>query len=297
MATIGVVAHNGKVLGGGLEELRAALADGGFADPPFEEVTKSRKAPKAVARLLEAGVDRLIVWGGDGTVQRCVDALLRSDTGKTVTLAVIPAGTANLLAGSLRIPNDVRDAVEVALHGARRKLDVGRVNGEHFTVMTGTGFDALMIGDADRGLKDRLGQAAYLWTGWRNLGSSSAEVRITVDGERWFRGRAGCVLVANQGRILGGIEAFPDAQADDGRLDVGVIAAQTRAEWMRVLARAAIGRGPSSPLVSTTTAATKIKIELDRTLPWELDGGDRPRTDTLKIKVLPAALEVCVPAD
>lgn len=296
MATIGVVAHSGKTLGGGLEELRGALADGGFADPPFEEVTKSRKAPKAVRRLLDAGVDRLIVWGGDGTVQRCVDAVLHAGAGGDVTVAVIPAGTANLLATSLGIPTDVRAAVEVALHGARRKLDVGRINGEHFSVMAGTGFDALMISDADRGLKDRLGQAAYLWTGWRNLGHSAAQVTVSVDGTRWFQGRASCVLVANQGRILGGIDAFPDARADDGRLDVGVIQAESRAEWLRVFARTAIGRGPSSPLVRTTQASHKVKVRLDRTLPWELDGGDRSRTDSLDIKVLPAAIEVCVPS-
>ncbi|MEZ5232805.1 MAG: YegS/Rv2252/BmrU family lipid kinase [Acidimicrobiales bacterium] len=295
MATIGVVAHSGKTVGGGLEELRAALADGGFADPPWEEVNKSRKAPKAVRRLLDAGVDRLIVWGGDGTVQRCVDAILHAGAGERTTVAVIPAGTANLLATNLHIPTDVRAAAEVALHGARRRIDVGRINGEHFTVMAGTGFDALMISDADRGLKDRLGQAAYLWTGWRNLGNSAAEVNVEVDGRRWYRGRASCVLISNQSTILGGIEAIPGARPDDGLLDVGVITAESRLEWLRVLGRTAIGRAPSSPMVSTTSVASKVRIELDRSLPWELDGGDRDRTRRLKVKVLPGALEVCVP--
>lgn len=294
MTSIGVVAHSRKSVGGGLEELRAALADGGFADPPWEEVRKSKHAPKAVRRLVRSGVDLLVIWGGDGTVQRCIDALLHEERAGEVTIAVIPAGTANLFASSLGIPADVWAAVDIALHGARRTLDAGRVNGEHFAVMAGIGFDALMIRDADRGLKDRLGQAAYVWTGMRNLGNSAAHATVTVDGRTWFSGRATCILLGNMGRLIGGLHAFPDAAPDDGLLEVGVVRAETKTQWLRVLAGAAVGRGPSSPLVSTTTAS-KVKVTLDRTLPWELDGGDRPRTDTLKVRVLPGALTVCVP--
>jgi YegS/Rv2252/BmrU family lipid kinase len=295
VTSIGVVAHNRKTVGGGLEELRAALADAGFADPPWEEVTKSKQAPKAVHRLVRGGADLLIVWGGDGTVQRCIDTLVGEGVAADVAIAVIPAGTANLLANGLGIPADVRAAVDIALHGARRPLDIGRVNGEHFAVMAGTGFDALMIRDADRGLKDRLGRAAYVWTGMRNLGNSAAQATVTVDGQEWFHGRATCVLLGNMGRLIGGLEAFPGATPDDGRLEVGVVQAETRAQWLRVMARAALGDGPSSPLVSTTRASDKVKIRLDRTLPWELDGGDRPRTDTFKVKVLHRALTICTP--
>jgi len=295
VTSIGVVAHNRKTVGGGLEELRSALADAGFADPPWEEVPKSKHAPRAVRRLVHGGADLIVVWGGDGTVQRCIDTLVREGAAGDVALAIIPAGTANLLATGLGIPADVPRAVDIALHGARRHLDVGRVNGEHFAVMAGTGFDALMIRDADRGLKDRLGRAAYVWTGLRNLGNSAAEATVTVDGTVWFEGRATCLLIGNMGRLIGGIEAFPQAAPDDGWLEVGVVQAETRSQWLRVLARAAIGDGPSSPLVSTTRAGSKVKIKLDRTLPWELDGGDRPRTDTLKVKLLPRALTVCTP--
>ena len=246
-------------------------------------------------RLVEDGVDLLFVWGGDGTVQRCVDAVLRFGAGDTTAIAVIPAGTANLLANGLGIPMDVRGAVALALEGARRRLDVGRINGEHFSVMAGTGFDAMLIGAADRGLKDRLGPAAYVWTGWRALGNAAAEVEVTVDGTPFFAGRASCVLVSNIGTLIGGVRAFPDAVPDDGLLDVGVIQAETRSEWLRVLGRAALQRGPSSPLVQATTAKRSVRIRLDRTLPWELDGGERARADRFKIKVLPQAITLCAP--
>lgn len=294
MTLVGVVAHRNKSIGGGLEELRAALADAGHGDPLWREVSKSRKAPKAVRSLIAEGVDLLVVWGGDGTVQRCVDAVVRDGAARNVALGLIPAGTANLLATNLGLPTDIPGSVDVALHGERRRLDVGKANGEHFAVMAGIGFDAMMIRDTNGSLKDRLGRYAYLWTGAKNLRSASARVKVIVDGELWFVGRAGCVLVGNVGTLIAGITAFPDARADSGHLEVGVVEAQTRLQWARVLARTAVGDADSSPLVRTTTAR-KVRVRLDRSLPYELDGGDRERTSRLRIRVKPAAVTVCVP--
>ena len=125
------------------------------------EVPKSRFAPKQVKRALADGAELLFVWGGDGTVQRSVDAMAGSKT----PLAILPAGTANLLATNLGIPQDIERAVAIGLRGERRSLDVGRFNGERFAVMAGAGFDAAMIEQADGTLKDRLGRVAYVWTG------------------------------------------------------------------------------------------------------------------------------------
>jgi diacylglycerol kinase (ATP) len=85
-------------------------------------------------------------------VQQYADALVGSDA----TIAIIPAGTANLLAHNLGIPHDLTEAVRIGFHGQDRQLDLGRVNGEHFAVLAGVGLDADMIRDADRGLKTRL---------------------------------------------------------------------------------------------------------------------------------------------
>nr|BFE68757.1 hypothetical protein GCM10020092_020580 [Actinoplanes digitatis] len=74
---IAVVAHRRKTLGGGLDELRRLITDEGVDDLIWYEVPKSRKAPKQVRKALKAGIDLLIVWGGDGMVQRTLDALAR----------------------------------------------------------------------------------------------------------------------------------------------------------------------------------------------------------------------------
>src|SRR5262249_28875008 len=145
MTTVAVVAHSGKTLGGGLPELRRLLASHGVTEPIWCEVSKSKKAPKAVMRVLDSGADVILVWGGDGMVQRVIDAVGDS----RVALGIIPAGTANLFATNFGIPKDLDKAVHTALHGVKHALDVGVVNGERFAVMAGAGFDAVMIKDAD----------------------------------------------------------------------------------------------------------------------------------------------------
>lgn len=295
--TVGVVINEGKSLAGdGLEELRAALADADFADPPWREVPKSKKAPSAVLDLVEnEGVDRLLVWGGDGTVRRCISTLLRNGY-DDVAVGVLPAGTGNLLAQNLGIPMDLRGAVDTALHGDPRPIDVGVVNGDqHFAVMAGTGFDALLIEEADdSGLKDRLGKLGYVWAGFRHRHVSPAQARVTVDGDLWYTGAATTVVVGNVGRLIGGLPVFPNAEADDGRLDVGVAEVRSASEWVRLLGAAMTHRVEASPLARVTTAS-EITIELDRTLPWQVDGGDRDRLDTFDITCLPGAIRVCQP--
>ena len=143
--------------------------------------------------------------------------------------------------------------------------------------MAGVGFDALMIRDADRALKDRVGRAAYIWTGARHLREKPVDTRIVVDGTTWFHGDATCVLVGNVGTIVGGITAFEAARPDDGRLEVGVVCASGVVQWSRVMARIIAGRPDKSPLVEMTSG-TKIDVQLDQKRPYELDGGARPST-------------------
>ena len=290
MTRVAVVAHAGKSVGGGLVELRRVLEAAGVADPLWYEVPKSRKAPKRVKKALDEGAELILAWGGDGTVQRCLDVL----AGSCVPLGIVPAGTANLLATNLGIPGDIEGAVDAALHGARRAIDVGRLNGERFGVMAGAGLDAAMIRDADAGLKDRVGRIAYVWTGARNIQAKPFEAKIKVDGSTWFTDRTSCILVGNVGSLFGGIEAFDDARPDDGMLELGVVTAESRLEWARTIARTAAGTTAKSPFVQMTRART-IEVELSRKVLYELDGGDREKVKSFAIEVEPGAVDICVP--
>jgi diacylglycerol kinase (ATP) len=290
MTSVAVVAHAGKTLGGGLVELRRVLVAAGIDDPEWFEVPKSKYAPACVRDAIDGGADLLFVWGGDGMVQRCIDAVGDAP----VTLAILPAGTGNLLAHNLGVPIDLEQAVEVGLHGARRTIDVGRVNGERFAVMAGAGLDALMIRDASRDLKGRFGRAAYVWSGAKHLRLEPFRVRIDVDGRPWFDGRAGCVLVGNVSKVIGGMEAFDDASPEDGVLELGVVTAKGAVQWLRALARTAVSSADRSKFVRTTKART-IRVRLDHKIPYELDGGDKKPKKRLDIDVQPGAVTVCVP--
>jgi diacylglycerol kinase family enzyme len=287
---VAVVAHRDKSLGGGLGELRSVLADAGYPDPIWYEVNKSRKAAKKARRAVKQGARLVFAWGGDGLVQQTLDAL----AGSGVAVAILPAGTANLLAANLGIPHDLAEAVRIGLHGARRALDLGRVNGEHFAVMAGAGFDGAMMRDAGRGLKDRLGNLAYVWTAARHVGDSTRRVRIRVDGDTWFRGDASCVLFGNVGTSAGGLRLFDDARPDDGWLDVGVATAQGAVQWARTLGQVAAGRSERSPFVRTTRARKKVDVRFGSPTTYELDGGDRDPVSRLKVRLVPRAIEVCV---
>jgi YegS/Rv2252/BmrU family lipid kinase len=290
MSRVAVVANAGKTFGDGLPGLRRALELRGVPHPFWAEVPKSRKASKQVERALEWGADLIFAWGGDGLVQRCLDAIANTDA----ALALVPAGTANLLATNLGIPRDIEQAVDIGLSGERRRLDVGRLNGERFGVMAGAGFDAAMIHDADGALKDRFGRAAYVWTGARSLRAEPFKAKIDIDGESWFRGKASCILVGNVGQLFGGIEVFDRAEPDDGRLDIGVVTADGVVQWSRTLARTAVGRPERSPFVRVTSGR-RFDVKLDRKVRYELDGGDRVKAKQFKVRVEPKAVTICVP--
>ena len=292
---VAVLAHRKKTLhGAGLDALRETLAAAGVEDPLWYEVSKSRKAPKRARAAVEASADLVLVWGGDGMVQRSADAL----AGSGVPVALLPAGTANLLASNLGIPARLDAAVTTALHGDRRTLDLGLLSAgdvrEHFAVMAGAGFDAELVGGADRRAKARLGKLAYFRAGMSGIRGPVVTARVKVDGRPWYEGPASCVLLGNVGRITGGVPAFDDADPADGRLEVGVATATGVLQWARTLGRTAFGRSDASKFVRITRGR-RITVKLTEPLPVELDRGARGGARKLTATAAPGALTVCVP--
>jgi diacylglycerol kinase family enzyme len=291
VTSVAVLAHTGKTLAGGLAELRDVLAREGVDAPLWYEVPKSKKASKKVEEAVAGGADLLFVWGGDGMVQRCIDAVATTST----TIAIIPAGTANLLAKNLGIPEDIEGAVHIGLHGSRRMLDVGVMNGERFAVIAGAGLDALMMRDMGDGLKRRAGRLGYVWAAAKNLGEHRFGVKVRVDGRWWFSGQASCVLVGNVGTVLG-VSLFPRALPDDGKLEIGVVTAKGLLDLARTLGRSVIGDPGRSPFVHVTSGRA-FDIRLDRKRPYELDGGDRKSKKRFRVSIEPAAVAICVGGD
>lgn len=292
MGNVAVIAHTDKTFGGGLAELRESLAREGYDDPLWYEVQTSAQAPKFARLALEKGAEVIFVWGGDGTVQQCIDALVNTKA----VLAILPAGTANLLAGNLEIPKDISKAVLVGLRGTRRTLDTGSFNGEHFAVMAGTGFDAFIIKDASGKLKEVAGRLAYFYSGTKNLSARRVKAEIKVDGKKYFKGKVSCVFVGNVSKGMGGLVVFKAAKPDDGILELAVVTAKNPFDWARTLGRVTQGKAEKSPFVQLTHGK-EFHFTFKTKFPYEMDGGERKAVKKMHIKVHPSSITICVPFD
>ena len=287
MTTVAVVAHTGKTLDGGLDRAprgprprRASTPRSGTRCP------RARRRRPRSQEAVDDGADLVFVWGGDGMVQRCIDAL--RDPG--VAVAILPAGTANLLATEPRHPRrtSTRPWPSGCTVGAgpRRRRDQRRA-------VRGDGRHRLRRPHDPRRRPGAEGPGgpARLRLDRRPQPPRPAGSAMTIRGRRRPRGSTGeasCVLVGNVGTVIGGLPAFPDAAPDDGVLEVGRGHRGRRAaSGPGCSARLAAGRPDRSPLDPDHRRARRSTCDLDEKLPYELDGGDRKKTKHLKIGVEP----------
>jgi YegS/Rv2252/BmrU family lipid kinase len=270
-------------------EIRAALADVGYPEPMWLQTTPEDPGTGQARQAVEAGVDTVFACGGDGTVTACATAL----AGTAVALAVIPSGTGNLLATNLGLPTDPAEAVALAVHGERRRIDVGSCGTTRFVVMAGMGFDAQLVGEASEALKARIGWPAYILSAVRHLRDRPMRVRLSLDGAAPMRVRARTVLIANVGRLPGGMNLLPEAVPDDGQLDVAVLAPRGLADWVRL--GWAVLRRRAHPNLLRVYRAQRVHLRSDRDQPRQLDGDAIDAGRELLASVEPDNLLICLP--
>ena len=145
-----------------IERLRA-----GGCEPTIAETRGPGDAGRLAAALAGEGVERLLVAGGDGTINEAVNGM----AGLVVSpeLAVLPLGTANVLAHEIGLASDPAVIAETARAGEARAITLGEVSGRRFLLMAGVGLDAHVVAGLDGGLKRRLGKGAYAWSFARRL--------------------------------------------------------------------------------------------------------------------------------
>ncbi|XVV10970.1 diacylglycerol/lipid kinase family protein [Actinoplanes sp. CA-131856] len=277
-----------------IDHLRRIIGEGlssvGWPEPSWYETTPEDPGKGQAERAVKEGAELVFACGGDGTVMAVVTALAGSD----VTMAVLPAGTGNLLAANLGLGADPATGVQVAIEGGRRRIDVGVVDGgQCFAVMAGMGFDAQMLEGTSETAKKRIGWLAYVGGALRHLRDRPMRARIVLDGGPPMPRHARTVIVGNVGRLQGGVRLLQEADPADGKLDVAVLSPNNLGHWAR-LSWAVVRRRKRVPLMETYTAE-RVEIHTRSTQPRQLDGDLIDPGRHLKIHVKPSALLLCVP--
>lgn len=268
------------------DKVAAVFAEAGWPKPALAVTTAEDSGSGIAAAAVESGAELVVACGGDGTVNAVAQAL----AGTRAVLGVVPLGTGNLLAAGLGIPSALDEAIRVLIDGADRRVDVAAVDDRVFVGMAGLGLDAAMIADASERLKARLGWPAYVPSILRHLRDRGVRVTLRLDGRRVRHGRVKALLIGNIGALHGGIDLMPQAEPDDGVLDVVVLEPRSGlAGWLAVLARLLLRRD-GEPI--SRYRARRVEARTRHPVQFELDGDLYRAATVLSVQVKPGALRV-----
>jgi YegS/Rv2252/BmrU family lipid kinase len=272
------------------DDVRRAADDRGYT---VRETTHEGHAVTIAREAAAAGVDRLAVAGGDGTVNEVVQGLTEASPSGDVTLGVVPAGTENLFATAIGV-TDVAHGFDLLEDGERRRIDVG-VAGDHpFVVSCISGLPAEVSTAASSELKERFGSLAFVVAGLRELSDFSGlriELTAMANGEETtWSGEALCALVGNVRRF---VNRGGQADVEDGLFDVVVIERMpandilTEATAQRLFGRDTehVRHVQASQLDIRTLDESPITFSLD---------GEAHTHDALTLHTNPQSLTVCV---
>ncbi len=268
----------------------------GWGAPSWYETTVEDPGRSMAESAAIDGAELVVVCGGDGTV-RTVCAEL---AGTGIPVGVVPAGTGNLLARNLDIPLYLQAAVDVALNGQDRAIDLVKVDGDgieddqHFMVMGGMGFDAAIMEGADDATKARIGWLAYFVSGIRHLRSPSFRVEISVDDGPFTKHRALTVVVGNVGYLTAGIPLLPDATIDDGVLDVVILSPRRFLSWIPLVWRVLSRRRRVDEQLNRITGK-KVVVRASHDTARQLDGDSVGPGRELRAECIHGRLLVRVP--
>ena len=252
------------------------------------DVVVGRDADEAFDRVrnrVAEGVDGLVAVGGDGLVNIALQVVAGTD----VPLGIVPAGTGNDIARALGLAlDDPVAAVDLAARGHTRPIDLGRANGRWFAGVLGSGFDSMVNERANR-MSWPNGRSRY------NL-AILAELRtfrpvpytLELDGESW-QTEAMLVAVGNGSSYGGGMRVCPDAQLDDGLLDITVLGPISKPEFLRVFPTVYKGTHVNHPAV-TVRRARQVALRSPGVTAYA--DGERVSVLPVHVEAMPDALRV-----
>lgn len=267
----------------------------GHQPPDWLLTTPDDTGAGLAQQCVEQDVDLVLGLGGDGTITAIATGLAHSK----VPVALLPAGTGNLLARNLDVPLDLMPALRVAYTGRTRPIDLmsvslGRGEQQISTVMCGTGWDAEMMDVSERS-KSRLGWGAYALQAVKTMRQHPLRMRVQVDDGPEFSFYGRTCLIANVGTLVGGLTLLPESEPDDGLLEVMVFDPTTLADYARTSWGILRSRPNAEDPARTLLRGTKVVVSTHRARPRQIDGDIVSEGYGFVVRMLPAALMVrCV---
>ncbi len=249
-------------------------------------------ATRLAANAARNGARNVIVSGGDGTINEALQGLVGTD----VRIAILPRGTANVLARELELPLDSMKAAAVIARGKTRRIHVGCAIDEthgskrYFLLMAGIGLDASVVRRVHPGLKKRFGQAAFWLSGLSHLADwKPMPFKIEVNGQSYTATLATIGKAASYG---GDLAVTPRAQLEQPDFEICIIESQSRLRYLRLLSFAMRSGVPTDQHGVWFLHATRARATGDA--PVQVDGeliGHLPMT----FEIAPHSIEVIVP--
>ena len=268
----------------------------------LERTRGPRDAERLAREGVAAGIDRVVVVGGDGTLSEAVSGLLGAGLGRRARLGLLPMGTGGDLARSLRIPRDIDQALACIAEDHARTLDAGRVDYQapegrrtaYFLNVASLGISGLIDMLVNRAPKFLGGQASFgIGTVRALLQYRPPSVRLRVDGEVVHDGPLVLAAAANGRCFGGGMQIAPNAELDDGAFDVVLIDGDSKWVLLTKLPKLYRGTHLGEPEVKSYVGRS-IEAESSDEVWIDIDG-EPLGTLPLRCEILPAAVEFLVP--
>lgn len=259
-------------------------------------------------RAVDDGADIVAVYGGDGTVAEAASGMI----GCEVPLAILPGGTANVVAQELGIPQRLMAACELLRDGGARvrEVDMGQVNDACFLLRVGLGVEARITKKADRELKNKLGFLAYLWSAAQSLAEvEQATYYLNIDGHEIEIDGLTCGVINSGNLGVANLQMAPDIRIDDGLLDV-IIVRNGDFPALTELIGSILGLDSNGDVIANSNTQLSLPVDYGKAIQhWtgkEISvradppqavqyDGELLDTEIVKCSVLPNSLSVLVP--
>jgi YegS/Rv2252/BmrU family lipid kinase len=273
----------------GAERLVRLLEDRGHAVESFSTRHPEEAGERARKRESAGDLDRIVVAGGDGTVNDVLNGL---EDPSRIPLAHLAHGTANMLARELCIPRDPGALAALVERGACRRLDLGKAGTRRFLLVTSSGFDAMVTSALSQARRGTLGYSGYARPIWHALRHYRVpRLRVTVDGAAPL---TGALVIVSNIRNYGGLFSVADrARFDSGVLDACVFSGGRVRDLLRYVFAASARRVSRLPDVAYRTGR-HIVIEAEEPTAVQIDG-DYRGTTPLTIEVEPSVVPILTP--